>query len=750
MVPFLQKHSTSLLKSLLASFAILYGLSLFVDATKELSLALRLLSISSWSVLCFCLTYQVFTFSQNTKSLIANGFTYFLSNLMLVVDLYTSPPSQHKEIVYLIGMVSTVLGMIASINWKSGKAPQKIENFGLESIFDLRPFEITEGLSKDAGEKEDFLLKVVHENNKLSTIGISGPWGIGKTSLIHSLVSTLEKDRRYKITHIDSSNYFSSESLVEELREKYLSIFFGENPNIFTKAVFESMLSSTPNILSSVVQLVTNSDSQIATKKLLSNHLESSDDMYVIIYDDLDRLKPEEVVVALRLIGKIAGVPKIKQIVLYDRVRIESLLHDSSHGHSSFFAKYIDYELHVHALDYNQSNNQAKQYIMRVLEQEGMEHYLTEISKTNFESEYYYLLNNYRDLKQFAISLHSLLKFGAHKIHLQEAIKITILKTRFPKIYLDMFEPMPGDEDKFVALYQSIYGNQTHAAFTLVSELSNGENRHHLFKMINPIYTPIYQMDKSPPNAISWEGLKMIIDGLKDNPYSHHQEIPSYSFNYLTADQLSSNFIGIVQAIDRSLHPSFVALTMKKICHEKDGNTEWIYHSLREAISSTGIFKSWINGYLSARAKVAWTGELKVSIMSMLLFKRVYKPDYPVEFETIKANLFASLPNFSYEEVLSLDQNYFEILENESGLLRQYLDHMHIARTSILNEAQLDNLLEKYLEINGFNSNDDYINTARFMRMTSDSQHSLVTRLIEVNNGKYLNVIRVIKSFLKV
>lgn len=193
-------------------------------------------------------------------------------------------------------------------------------------------------------------------------IGLEGPWGSGKTSLLNFLRSELEKGKDGNIHTVTIAPWLNgdSASLVSSLlgpisevltaKEEERAIAGGEKPEeiqIRIKEVSEILrgygqktarniapLASLAGYFLPGGQLVADGLNAGADalehyapqgttpselKELISEKIKALDIGFVIILDDLDRLEPEYAVEVVRLVRSVADFPNVAYLMCYDR-----------------------------------------------------------------------------------------------------------------------------------------------------------------------------------------------------------------------------------------------------------------------------------------------------------------------------------------------------------------------------------------------------------------------------------------------
>ncbi|MEK0211198.1 P-loop NTPase fold protein [Bifidobacterium mongoliense] len=197
-------------------------------------------------------------------------------------------------------------------------------------------------------------------------VGISGPWGSGKTSLKTMLVEEINAARKtsqsFHVVEFEPWMYSGSGKLVSLLFNEVaddLSPKRGRLRRFKVRAVhlvirvspFLSDAASAANVVIPGVGAVSSSlikafsglakatdptnddiDSLAWRREKLKRKLDKSPDRIIVFIDDLDRLMDDEVVEMLRAVKAVGDLPHMTYVLLYDRDSITRSLDATCHG----------------------------------------------------------------------------------------------------------------------------------------------------------------------------------------------------------------------------------------------------------------------------------------------------------------------------------------------------------------------------------------------------------------------------------
>jgi hypothetical protein len=178
----------------------------------------------------------------------------------------------------------------------------------------------------------DYLLT---ERDESCTIGILGPWGSGKSSMLSMVKKLIEEKKDSRFTIIEYNPWYFGEShhevlqrfllqLLKEIRQRY-GINAKLNREIRQYAKMLSSVTLRPDMwnlaFKDAIELLFPSDeakSMYALKNDIESSLQSLGTNFIVFVDDLDRLDPSEIQAVLKLIRLVADFPSITYVLALD------------------------------------------------------------------------------------------------------------------------------------------------------------------------------------------------------------------------------------------------------------------------------------------------------------------------------------------------------------------------------------------------------------------------------------------------
>lgn len=188
-------------------------------------------------------------------------------------------------------------------------------------------------------------------SNQSYAIGITGEWGVGKTTFLNLLKNELAKEA--EIVEFNpwmcrspeqlTNDFFAS--LRHQLSPKYSTL--SKSIKEYAKSI--NNLTLTPhNVLGLELSVPIREESLYEKKKSLSERFSCLSRPVVVVIDDLDRLERDEVFEVLRLIRNTADLNHTIYLVAYDKEYVTSVLEEKNiRDAASYLEKIFPVEIHL-------------------------------------------------------------------------------------------------------------------------------------------------------------------------------------------------------------------------------------------------------------------------------------------------------------------------------------------------------------------------------------------------------------------
>lgn len=186
-------------------------------------------------------------------------------------------------------------------------------------------------------------------------IGLSGPWGSGKTTITNVVRKQLE-EQNSDIKIIKGLNPWISGSEAVLLNSFYDALLNALGINYSSRKIRKQVqevsryVVEIPTVGKSLSKVLENDINQENIEKWQANLKKlilSSNKKYVLFIDDLDRATSTQIRFLLKMLGSLFNLPNVIFVLLYDRNRLEKILQDDNKLNTSFAEKIINLELQL-------------------------------------------------------------------------------------------------------------------------------------------------------------------------------------------------------------------------------------------------------------------------------------------------------------------------------------------------------------------------------------------------------------------
>ncbi len=293
-------------------------------------------------------------------------------------------------------------------------------------------------------------------------IGLLGPWGSGKTSILNMVEEALASEKSVKVFKFNPWFFSNTEDL--------LSIFFrelinqiGQSDESKLKEVGEAlekycgMLAPIKYIplFGEVAGQALEAGKQVGefigwkagkqqgkgiqeAKKNVESLLQDISERIIVFVDDLDRLNPSEVKEIMRLIRLIGDFPNITYVLAYDQSILKKYLTDNEIDGYDFLEKIIQISYHVPILGEFDLNKFLAAELNKVLESfpdlEINQQDLTDIYHIGIKG----LFRSPRDVRRYINVLPAAFKNLENEIAAVDILALEAIRVLLPELYIQL------------------------------------------------------------------------------------------------------------------------------------------------------------------------------------------------------------------------------------------------------------------------------------------------------------------------
>lgn len=289
------------------------------------------------------------------------------------------------------------------------------------------------------------LLKEKHR--KAISIGLIGPWGNGKSSIIHMVEEKIKNDNSFKSDDIISIHFLpylnhNDDDIINEFFTAFsneLSIYNGKlSSDIITYSKKITDLYKEKNIFSFLESHVTNFKNSSANELYVSINemLESINKKIVVFIDDLDRLNQTEILQVLKLIRNTANFNNTIFVVAMDKEYVINRLKSSQDIlDSKFIDKFFQLEIYLPEI----KTQRLKEFFINMLKEQlnpdASSDFSLRIEESinNPDNLFEDYITNFRDVKRTINQIVFDYPFTGGEINFKDFVNFTYFKLKFPQ-----------------------------------------------------------------------------------------------------------------------------------------------------------------------------------------------------------------------------------------------------------------------------------------------------------------------------
>lgn len=278
-------------------------------------------------------------------------------------------------------------------------------------------------------------------------MGLTGPWGVGKTSILNMVLDALGD--RVLVIQFNPWMFSGTESLIGPFFREVAKQLGQERPKL--KAIGEK-LATYGRLLSPFAGLVGASGAVDTAAGLLAQFsaepsvveqraelrklLAELDQRLVVVLDDVDRLRPDEIADIVRLVRLVGDFPNTLYLLAFDRFRVEECLGDGDPKRGRAYLEKIVQVTH--------DVPEARQPDITALFLEGLQPLLDELPTGplhigDWQDIYTFivqpLLQTPRDVRRLVQSLPMTLRLVGDEVALEDVLGLEAIRMLRPEMF---------------------------------------------------------------------------------------------------------------------------------------------------------------------------------------------------------------------------------------------------------------------------------------------------------------------------
>ncbi len=325
-----------------------------------------------------------------------------------------------------------------------------------------------ENVSEDLIGRQSAALAIAEEirtvdASKGCVIGIMGPWGSGKTSLVNLVQHELAKDPALPVLDFNPWMFSGAEQLVDsffrelaaQLKvkkgrlegiasqvEAYGDLLspIGDALTILGVLPFGGMIGRARNAAGALRNLQERRKRSVTEqRKLLSDKLAELDRPIVVVLDDIDRLLTSEIRDIFRLVRLTASFPNIIYLVAFDRKRVEEALNEIGVEGRAYLEKIVQVTFDIPILAQGVLLSQLGRALGDALEDFEDDVRFDRSLWTDVLAEVVLpLVRNMRDVRRYCASARTTIRAIRRDIELVDLLALEAVRVFLPDVFAEL------------------------------------------------------------------------------------------------------------------------------------------------------------------------------------------------------------------------------------------------------------------------------------------------------------------------
>lgn len=278
-------------------------------------------------------------------------------------------------------------------------------------------------------------------------IGLEGPWGSGKTTILNNVKRILNSDPKelHLIKNFDPWAFGTQEALLWGMYDAIFKSSGTKFSILQSHHIMEHLSSAVVDgyAIGRVIKPIafdtkTSVESLSEIKRKISSYLQIRNQIVVFFIDNIDRADAKNVIFLFKLIGTIFSLPKIIYVLSYDRERINKIFNETNDMDSHYIDKIIQQEIKVPII----TKNQIKTLYSACIENIFLAYGVEKENQAAYLPLLQYICSEVKDLRQFKRLINSAFSMcfcQKTKLYKPDLLAIEVIRFIAPDAYFEIY-----------------------------------------------------------------------------------------------------------------------------------------------------------------------------------------------------------------------------------------------------------------------------------------------------------------------
>ena len=491
-------------------------------------------------------------------------------------------------------------------------------------------------------------------------IGLEGPWGSGKTTILNNVERILNSDQKelHIIKDFDPWAFGTQEALLWGMYDAIFKSSGTKFSILQSHRIMEQLSSAVVDghAIGRVIKPIafdtkTSVESLSEIKRKISSYLQIRNQIVVFFIDNIDRADAKNVIFLFKLIGTIFSLPKIIYVLSYDRDRINRIFNETNDVDSHYIDKIVQQEIKVPIITKDQIKTLYSVCIENIFLAYGVENE----NQAAYRPILQYVCSEVKDLRQFKRLINSAFSMcfcQKTQLYKPDLLAIEVIRFVAPDAYFEIYQSrnyfISHDIVYDMGLWQQSFEK----------EKFNGEGKKFFNSFLSTKKSLLDLLGTMFPYVLRY---KQNQDLIADYPFNMDQECSNISNNMrICSGKYFDLYFNYASNDFMSIHQSVLAFLNS--IHSR-ANPSYIIDALRTALTQ-----------ISDEQQKEWFEQLQSQIgprivnyrnLSITLFNMIYNVDNSLQFLSLSARQRCTLIIAQGLSSCS-EQEFAEFLSNAS------------------------------------------------------------------------------------